>query len=53
MLQHHLDFDMGALKALITPKVVEEVVTEVEAKVATTRGASLKAVSTNDKKSWS
>lgn len=35
MLQLHLDFNMGALKALITPKVVKKAVIEVEEEVVT------------------
>lgn len=45
MLRLYPDFNIGTLKAFITPKVVEEVVIEVEDKVAAICGTALKAAS--------
>lgn len=36
MLQLHLDFDMGALEAIVTLEVVEKVVVKIEEEVAVT-----------------
>lgn len=47
MLQLHLDFDIGVLEALVTPKVVEEVIIKVEEKVVTACRVALEVVGTN------
>lgn len=47
MLQLHLDFDMGALEALLTPEVVEEVVAKLEKEVVATQEAAPEVVNAN------
>lgn len=47
MLQLHPNFNIEALKAFVTSKVVEQAVTEVQVKVAATQGAAQEAAATS------
>lgn len=47
MLQLHLDFNMRALEAFVTLKVVEQAIIEVEVKVTTTQKVAQEAAGTS------